>query len=94
MIRKLRVLLGLLICFTGLRPGEKLFEELRMEGENMQRTRHEKIHIWRTSACARNSLGAAIGTLIHTAREQDAQQMAELLHQLVPEYSGALARQA
>lgn len=81
------------ITFTGLRPGEKLFEELRMEGENMQRTRHEKIHIWRTILCERNSLGAGISALIHTARTQDAQQIAEAIHQLVPEYSGALVRQ-
>src|SRR3989339_1665037 len=35
------------IVFTGPRPGEKLFEELRIEGEGMQRTRHPKIGIWK-----------------------------------------------
>jgi len=33
------------IVFTGLRPGEKLFEELRLEGEGMKPTVHEKIWV-------------------------------------------------
>ena len=33
------------IVFTGMRPGEKLFEELDTEGENMSKTRHPKIFI-------------------------------------------------
>ena len=33
------------IAFTGLRPGEKLFEELFLEDENYSRTRHEKIFV-------------------------------------------------
>ena len=33
------------IVFTGIRPGEKLFEELNTEGENITKTRHPKIFI-------------------------------------------------
>jgi FlaA1/EpsC-like NDP-sugar epimerase len=33
------------IVFTGIRPGEKLFEELETEGEHMTKTRHPKIFI-------------------------------------------------
>ncbi len=33
------------ITFTGLRPGEKLFEELQLEGEGMKHTSHEKIRV-------------------------------------------------
>jgi FlaA1/EpsC-like NDP-sugar epimerase len=33
------------IIFTGIRQGEKLFEELEMSGENLLRTRHPKIFI-------------------------------------------------
>jgi len=33
------------IVFTGMRPGEKLFEELNTEGENIAKTRHPKIFI-------------------------------------------------
>ena len=33
------------IVFTGMRPGEKLFEELNTEGEDIAKTRHPKIFI-------------------------------------------------
>lgn len=35
------------IKFTGLRPGEKLYEELLMEEEGLTATKHEKIHVAR-----------------------------------------------
>ena len=34
------------IVFTGIRPGEKLFEELACDGESMVPTAHPGIHIW------------------------------------------------
>ena len=37
------------IVFTGLRPGEKLFEELSIRGEDMAPTRHPKIGVWKSS---------------------------------------------
>ena len=33
------------VVFTGIRQGEKLFEELEMTGENLLKTRHPKIFI-------------------------------------------------
>lgn len=33
------------IAFTGLRPGEKLFEELHLEGEGVKATTHQKIRV-------------------------------------------------
>ena len=33
------------ICFTGLRPGEKLYEELLMDEEGLQKTENERILI-------------------------------------------------
>jgi FlaA1/EpsC-like NDP-sugar epimerase len=36
------------IVYTGLRPGEKLFEELSIRGEDMVPTRHPKIAIWKS----------------------------------------------
>ncbi len=35
------------IKIVGIRPGEKLYEELSVKGENMGRTTHEKIYVWR-----------------------------------------------
>ncbi|MEI7835855.1 MAG: nucleoside-diphosphate sugar epimerase/dehydratase [Planctomycetota bacterium] len=39
------------IVFTGVRPGEKLFEELRTDGEDIEPTVHPKINIWK---CRKN----------------------------------------
>jgi FlaA1/EpsC-like NDP-sugar epimerase len=39
------------IVFTGIRPGEKLTEELQVNGEAMTETRHPKIFIGKIAAC-------------------------------------------
>lgn len=76
------------IQFTGLRPGEKLFEELSIEGEDMQRTRHKKIHIWRNIPHDRRQLEAGIQTLIDFAHTQDHEAIVCQIRALVPEYMG------
>ncbi len=37
------------IVFTGIRPGEKLYEELAYDGEDMLPTPHRSIRLWRTT---------------------------------------------
>jgi FlaA1/EpsC-like NDP-sugar epimerase len=74
------------IRFTGVRPGEKLFEELSTTSEGLQRTEHPKIF---TGCYASPQLPAlrahfeAIGSLCNTA---DAEVIRRALSQLVPEY--------
>ncbi len=46
------------IEFTGLRPGEKLAEELSTSGEDIQRTRHPKIFVGRLTAMAPEAVTA------------------------------------
>lgn len=77
------------IVFTGPRPGEKLFEELRIEGENMQRTRHPKISIWKNIPMDRAALRAGIDELIELARRphQDHKTITARIKDLVPEYT-------
>ncbi len=75
------------VVFTGPRPGEKLFEELRLEGEDMQRTGHPKIRIWKNIPMDRGRLRAAVADLIATALRQDQIQLAAKIKNLVPEYT-------
>ncbi len=75
------------IAFTGPRPGEKLFEELRIEGEDMQRTGHPKISIWRNIPMDRDRLRTGIDTLIDGVRHQDHAGIMSQIADLVPEYS-------
>ena len=75
------------VVFTGTRPGEKLFEELHIQGENMQRTRHPKIGIWRNIPLDRAQLRIGIGQVIEQAQHQDHAAIAEAIKNLVPEYN-------
>ena len=49
------------ITFTGTRPGEKLYEELNLDGEATLSTYHPKIKIFRGSAPPAGSRGAIEG---------------------------------
>ena len=57
------------IVFTGLRPGEKLFEELEYDGEAFNRTRHPKILIGNLSPYPRERSAEALRTFEELARD-------------------------
>jgi FlaA1/EpsC-like NDP-sugar epimerase len=82
------------MLFTGLRPGEKLFEELSIEGEDMQRTRHPKISIWRNIPMDRDGLRAGIKELVEIAQTQNHSSIVRKIKELVPEYIGGNNRTA
>jgi len=74
------------IRFTGVRPGEKLFEELSTTSEGLQRTEHPKIFTGSYASPHLSALRAhfeAIASLCNTA---DAEAIRRALSQLVPEY--------
>jgi FlaA1/EpsC-like NDP-sugar epimerase/EAL domain-containing protein (putative c-di-GMP-specific phosphodiesterase class I) len=75
------------IVFTGLRPGEKLFEELFIPGETYDKTEHEKILILgNASRIVRENIEQDIEALCQAAHRNDANLIVFLLEQLVPEY--------
>ncbi|MHC4753973.1 MAG: UDP-N-acetylglucosamine 4,6-dehydratase family protein, partial [Planctomycetota bacterium] len=76
------------IKFTGSRPGEKLFEELSIRGEDMQTTRHSKIGIWKNIPMDREQLQAGITELLEVAKTQDHGLIVAKIKKLVPEYIG------
>lgn len=79
------------IVFTGLRPGEKLFEELFLEGEIYHRTAHEKIFVSQNGVCeSAPERIAQVEQLIAVAHRGDAAEVRQLLHALaLPEDAAA-----
>jgi FlaA1/EpsC-like NDP-sugar epimerase len=75
------------IHFSGIRPGEKLFEELFSEGENYERTAHEKIMIaTHASSFLPPRLNAEISALEAAAMTNDDESALRRLRLLVPEF--------
>ncbi|MDD2239430.1 MAG: nucleoside-diphosphate sugar epimerase/dehydratase [Kiritimatiellae bacterium] len=80
------------IVYTGLRPGEKLHEELITQGEGIVATAHEKIMVLRrdgpaaTDADSDRRIRAQIDRLVQTADTFDAGQVKDTLQDIVPEY--------
>jgi FlaA1/EpsC-like NDP-sugar epimerase len=73
------------IVFTGLRPGEKLFEELEMTGENVAKTRHPKIFIGKISAHPSSEVGRAIDRLQALSTNGHHHELCTFLGELLPE---------
>jgi len=75
------------IQFTGCRPGEKLTEELFIEGENYQRTRHEKIFVVPGVArVTQETLDAGLIALTSALELADDQELIQTLKRLVPQF--------
>ncbi len=75
------------IEFTGLRPGEKMFEELFLFSEKHAKTSHESIWLARQPYVPLDDLQAML-TELHTACEQRQKpQTVSILKRLVPEFT-------
>lgn len=80
------------IEFIGLRPGEKLYEELITDEEGIMPTEHEKIMALRAAPCNRDMLNRIIDELTLLAHDQNADGIKKKLRTLVPEYTPMVAR--
>ena len=74
------------IIFTGLRPGEKLFEELLI-GDNVSTTEHKQILRAQEDSIAREKLDKCISLLKEAEKEGDVVALKELLEQVVTGYA-------
>lgn len=76
------------IVFTGIRPGEKMFEELLTSEEGTAATRHEKIFIASSSGEAIPEYATKVEELINVARNGiDNGRIVCLIKELVPTYT-------
>ncbi len=74
------------ITFTGLRPGEKIHEELELKGETMLPTRHDKIKIWKPPFM-KTDVASQIESLLESVQNKDPLEIIQKkLKLIVPEY--------
>ena len=73
-----------IVC-TGLRPGEKLYEERLMDEEGMQRTENKMINIGKPLEFDEELLFKKLDELYQAAYEET-DNMKEMIHELVPTY--------
>ncbi|RQW77407.1 MAG: polysaccharide biosynthesis protein, partial [Geobacter sp.] len=77
------------IVFTGLRPGEKLFEELLISGEGIKQTSHKKIKVLAAVASDYEAVAAELDTLFLHASESNIHAVMTALRRIVPEFAPA-----
>lgn len=74
------------IEYTGLRPGEKLYEELITDGEGIIPTRHKKIMVLKGQPYDQDLLNEQIDNLSKLAYLQNSEGIRTMLCEIVPEY--------
>ena len=77
------------IKVTGLRPGEKLYEELLMAEEGLTETKHNKIHVARPSDIDMEKLEAKLAKLQHlldNTNNEQKDEIKDVISEVVPTY--------
>ena len=74
------------IVFTGLRPGEKLYEEVLSTTENTDPTSHDRIRVARVRQYDYTAVADVVDQLKLLAREVEIPDMVKLMKQTVPEF--------
>ena len=73
------------IRFTGIRPGEKLYEELACDNEQTRPTSHPKIHVWQLPPASRQEVSRGL-ELLSRAAQRTAADAIDALAACVPEF--------
>ncbi len=74
------------IVFTGVRPGEKLFEELLTAEEGTEASKHEKIFVARNRGVPDEVLERLLERLFEAAAARDPEKILGVLKELIPTY--------
>jgi FlaA1/EpsC-like NDP-sugar epimerase len=77
------------IRFTGLRPGEKIYEELLNDSENTLPTHHPKIMIARVAENNHESIEVVTGQLIEAVARYDNYEIVRIMKKMVPEFKSS-----
>ena len=78
--------------YTGLRPGEKLYEEVLSDKENTLPTFHERIRIAKVREYTYKDMVPVFSELHHLAEKVEIEAMIRLMKQTVPEFKSANSR--
>ena len=74
------------IAYTGLRPGEKLYEEVLSSTENTDPTPHDRIRVARVRQYEYKDAASRVEELEALARAVDIPEMVKLMKRMVPEF--------
>lgn len=75
------------VVFTGLRPGEKLFEQLALDGENINRTHHNKIRVLQGESVRFEQVNTWLRELSASVDAKNVHAIVTKLRQIVSEYT-------
>lgn len=76
----------IMVEYTGLRPGEKLYEEVLSDTENTIPTEHSRIRIAKVREYEYDSAREALNNLEALSRKVEIKEMVKLMKDIVPEY--------
>ena len=81
------------IKVTGLRPGEKLYEEILMEEEGLTETKYDKIHIAKPSGVDIEMISQKLDKLrklVETSNNEKTEEIKQVIKEVVPTYKGKI----
>ncbi|BAV33543.1 multidrug MFS transporter [Sulfuricaulis limicola] len=79
------------IVYTGLRPGEKLYEELFHDAEKLAETSHPKILLAQCRMMDKDALERSLDAMQQACDEGNEAVLRNMLAELVPEHTGLIA---
>ena len=74
------------IIETGLRPGEKLYEELLIAGRNTEKTENDQIFVERQPGITPEELDEKLNVLSQALESREPDAIRQALHQVVPDF--------